>query len=206
MQSAFEGFQILTEHLNEEYGENLDSYYTNLDNYIIETHKEVFVGSQGRDAGLNYVGLDDYTFIIPKFETYYDYTYQSTSGSEMHQEGSIDRTLITKGYLERDDYYMRDMYNSYLNGVCKYDHIENLLNEDGLNVLFLRDSYSSPLATFFSSYCSSVDMMWTARTESEVIEGVVASGEYDYIFVGLAVDSWVDGGAEFFMEKEEVNE
>lgn len=206
VQSAFEGFQILTEHLNEEYGENLDSYYTNLDNYIIETHKEVFVGSQGRDAGLNYVGLDDYTFIIPKFETYYDYTYQSTSGLEVHQEGSIDRTLITKGYLERDDYYMRDMYNSYLNGVCKYDHIENLLNEEGLNVLFLRDSYSSPLATFFSSYCSSVDMMWTARTESEVIEGVVASGEYDYIFIGLATDSWVDGGAEFFMEKEEVNE
>lgn len=206
VQSAFEGFQILTEHLNEEYGEDLDLYYTNLDNYLLETHKEVFVGSQGRDAGINYVGLDDYTFIIPKFETYYDYTYQGTSGAWEHQEGRIDKTLITKGYLEHDDYYMRDMYNSYLNGICKYDYIENLLNEEGLNVLFLRDSYASPLATFFSCYCSSIDMVWSARTESGVIEETVAGKEYDYIFISLAADSWVNDGAEFFMEAEVADE
>ena len=206
VQSAFEGFQILTEHLNDKYSENLDLYYTDMNNYVTETHKEVFIGSQGRDAGINYVGLDDYTFIIPKFETSYEYTYYSTSGSEVQQTGDIEKTLITKRYMEHDDYYARDMWNSYLNGICKYDHIKNLRNQDGLNVLFLRDSYSSPVATFFSSYCSNVDMMWTARTEREVIEGAVASNEYDYIFVAMAADSWVDGGAEFFLGKEEADE
>lgn len=206
VEMAFEGFQILTEHLNEEYGENLDPYYTNLDNYEIENYKEIFVGSQGRDCGINYVGLDDYTFIIPRFETSYDYTYKRASGKEVQLTGNIESTLISKEYLQKEDYYDRDMWSSYLGGMYKHDQIQNFMNDDGLNVLFLRDSYASPLAVFFSSYCSSVYMVWNAKTDATVIENVVKNGEYDYILVAMAADSWLDNGAEFFKEKEVADE
>lgn len=201
-QRAFEGFQILTEHLNTEHNEGLDTYYTNTDNYIFETHKDTFMGSQGRDAGLNYVGLDDYTFILPKFQTSYEYTYRKGS-EDIHVTGDIEETLISKEYLQLDDYYDRDMWKSYVGGIYKYDEITNLLNEDGLDVLFLRDSYTSPLATFFSSYCSNVNMVWTAQTDPLTIQNVVEAKEYDYIFIAMSVDSFVNDGANFYMYEEE---
>ena len=203
---AFDGFCQMVDYLNEKFDAKLDTYYTDINNYNVETYENVFIGSQGRDAGVSYVGLDDYTFITPKFETKYLYRYKRENGEEHEYVGAMDGTLITRGYLEEKDYYQKDMYSSYLGAVRLTDHIENKMNKDGLKVLFLRDSYSSPLATFFSSYCSEIDMIWASRAEAEMMEQAVEENDYDYIFVGLAVDSYVYGDVKFYAEEEVTNE
>ena len=190
----------MVRHLNIKYNAKLDRYYTDIDNYNVETYEDIFMGSQGRDAGLSYVGADDYTFITPKFDTDYEYTFKSRADEIVTIEGSMEETLVSKKYLERDDIYDRDMWSSYMDGVHLEDHITNKKNEDGLKVLFLRDSYTSPLATFFSSYCSQVDMIWTVQNKPEEIEAMVEGDEYDYIFIGLAIDSYVGYGAEFYID------
>lgn len=203
---AFDGFCTLVEHLNKKYDEKLDTYYTDINNYNVETYENWFIGSQGRDAGVNYVGLDDYTFIIPKFDTDYKYVVEYKSGESTEHNGDIEETLISKEYLYEEDYYDREMWGSYLGGVHVSDRIENKLNSDGLSALFIRDSYSSPLATFFSSYCSEIDMLWTAEVDANTIEETVENGDYDYIFIGLAVDSYIHGDAEFYVDEEDTNE
>lgn len=200
LEVAFDAFETLVRHLNLKYNAKLDRYYTDIDNYNVETYEDIFMGSQGRDAGLSYVGADDYTFITPKFETDYEYTFKSKVDEKVTIEGSMEETLVSKKYLEREDIYDRDMWSSYMDGVHLEDHITNKKNEDGLKVLFLRDSYTSPLATFFSSYCSQVDMIWTVQNKPEEIEAMVEGDEYDYIFIGLAIDSYVGYGAEFYID------
>lgn len=200
LEVAFDAFETLVRHLNLKYKAKLDRYYTDINNYNVETYEDIFMGSQGRDAGLSYVGADDYTFITPKFETDYEYTFKSKVDEKVTIEGSMEETLVSKKYLEREDIYDRDMWSSYMDGVHLEDHITNKKNEDGLKVLFLRDSYTSPLATFFSSYCSQVDMIWTVQNKPEEIEAMVEGDEYDYIFIGLAIDSYVGYGAEFYID------
>ena len=204
LEVAFHGFGEMVKHLNEQYDAKLDLYYTDINNYHVETYDNLFIGSQGRDAGVSYVGLDAYTFIIPKFDTAYRYSYKYKDSIVEHS-GRMEETLISKEYMEKD-YYEREMWNSYLGGVHVSDHIENKMNEDGLKVLFLRDSYSSPVATFFSSYCSEVDLMWTSENTAEEIEAKVEENQYDYIFVGLAVDSYVYGDLNFYIDEEVTNE
>lgn len=203
---AFDGFGTMVNYLNDKFDEKLDSYYTDINNYNVETYKDVFVGSQGRDAGVSYVGLDDYTYILPKFETDYKYTYKKSDGKLVEEEGSMDETLVSKSYLEHEDYYDKDMYSSYLGGVRLWENIVNNKNEDGLKVLFLRDSYTSPLATFFSSYCSEMDLVWTVQTSPEEIEEAVETIKYDYVFLGLAIDSYIGYGAEFYLSEVYDNE
>ena len=197
---AYDGFCELVNYLNEKFNAKLDTYYTDINNYNVETYEDVFIGSQGRDAGVSYVGLDDYTFITPKFETRYKYTYTNRGEGEYVCEGSMENTLISKKYLDEDDYYEKDMYSSYLGGIRLKEHIENKMNEDGLKVLFLRDSYSSPLATFFSSYCSEIDLIWASKADAEMMEQAVEENEYDYIFIGLAVDSYIYEDVKFYAE------
>lgn len=193
--AAFEGFTLLVNHLNEKYDEDLDEFYTDINNYNVDEYKDAFIGSQGREAGVAYTGLDDYTMIVPKFETDYDYQFKPTSSADefQHLSGNILKTLIRKNYYYKDDYYEKDMNNSYLDGIYLYDKIQNKLNKNGIKALFLRDSYASPLATFFSSYCSEMDLVWSARADSKEVEELMNNETYDYVFVAMAVDSVVSG-------------
>lgn len=206
VETAFDGFAILTEHLNEKYGENLDLYYTDLDNYKVETYENYFIGSQGRDAGVSYVGADDFTYIVPCFDTDYIYEYLSTSGDNIVFEGDFEDTLMNLRIIEEEDYYERDLYGVYMGSVRRYDNVTNCSVENGLKVLFLRDSFASPLASFFSAYCSNMELYWNVNTDAEVLEQAVETGDYDYIFIGLVMDSYIDDGLEFYLEEEEIDE
>ena len=70
--SAFYATGKIIDHLNQKFEANLDpdGYYRDLNNYTIETYSHIYMGSQGRDAGLIYSRrLDDYSFLYPKFAT-----------------------------------------------------------------------------------------------------------------------------------------
>ncbi len=203
IETAFDGFVELTEHLNEKYDENLDLYFTDKNNYEYVTYENIFIGSQGRDAGVSYVGADDFTYVLPKFDTSYHYEYKSTLEATEEKDGRMEHTLIYTNAVEIENYYDRDLYSTYLGGVMYYDNITNNLNPEGLDVLFLRDSFSSPLATFFSAYCNNIEMYWNVRNESETLENAVENGDYDYIFIGVAIDSIATDGMEFYVEEAE---
>jgi hypothetical protein len=69
-----------------------------------------------------------------------------------------------------------------MNGIRYNDKIVNLNNPDGPRVLFIRDSYTSTMAAFFASVCSSVDMIWSLEYTGN-IEELVENGNYDFVFI-----------------------
>ncbi len=208
IETAFFATGVVLEHLETEYNDYLDpdGYWRNLDNYVVEEYREVYLGSQGRETGITYVnGLDDFTFIYPKKKMDYTYTYVFSSNDKVYQRrGDTLNTLVDKSPLEEENKYEADLYESYLNCVCRRDEIINEQLENGRKMLFIRDSYSSPLATFLAPMCKEIDMKWSVRVTGEEIEEAVQKETYDYIFVALAIDNFTDTGIPFYAD--EINE
>jgi len=206
--TAFFATGVVLEHLETEYNDYLDpdGYWRDLDNYIVEEYEDVYLGSQGRETGIVYAGgLDDFTLIYPKEKINYSYTYVYSSNDTVYtRKGDTLKTLVDKSMLETENIYESDVYESYMNCVCRRDEIINENLETGKKIFFIRDSYSSPLATFMAPMCKEIDMKWSVRVSGNEIEEAVLNDTYDYIFVALAIDNFTDTGVPFFAD--EVNE
>ena len=201
-ETAFWATGVLLEYLETNFGEVLDpdGYYRDINNYVVETYEDIYMGSQGRETGMIYAGTDDYTYIYPKFEAEYTYEYTYLDGQIGVKTGDTLDTLIDKKYLTYKNEYDREMYNSYLGGVRKSDKIVNEMNPDGPKILYIRDSYFSPVAAFMAPMCSEMDLIWALYYDQAEVEHMIVEGDYDYIFVALANENFVDEGFPFRKE------
>ena len=62
--------------------------------------------------------------------------------------------------------------------------IKNIENPDGLKVLFVKDSLIVPTAAFFSSVCSSIDMIDPRYYDGDILE-YAKSHDYDFVFISV---------------------
>ena len=131
--SAFYATGKIVDHLNRKYDANLDpdGFYRDLNNYTIETYANIYMGRREEMRDRFYSGeLDDYSFIFPKFDTQYHYYCRYRGGREGSAEGDMEQALISRKYLNKKDLYDREMNNGYIQGVVRFDQIDNKLNPD----------------------------------------------------------------------------
>ena len=204
--AAFAGYQELVKYLNEEFDADLDVSYTQKSRYNTVTYEDVFLGSQGKDAGIAYSGLDDFVLITPKFDTDYTYKYINHQNLSFENKGDIYDTLIDISIMENDNYYDKDLYRVYMGAIRLKETVINHNNEEGLNVLFLRDSFTTPLSVFFSSHCNEMELMWTNNSTSEEMEAKVEEKNYDYVFIGVSIDGFAEDGFEIYVDEVLTNE
>lgn len=163
IETAFDEFVSLAYTLNDEYGEDIKclDYYTDKNNYNFINYKNNFLGSMGRKTGVYYNGIDDFTLIFPKFKTKYSF-YSKTGEYELNLEGRFEDVLISAHALNyNENIYSADSdkYFSYLMGNQGIVHITNENKRNGLKVMFIKDSYTVPLAAFLSTAVSDVYMI-----------------------------------------------
>ncbi|MGB5824685.1 MAG: DHHW family protein [Proteocatella sp.] len=198
IESTFWAFQELVGELNKKFGLKLDedNRFREIENYNKVKYPDSYLGSMGRKAGISYGGIDDFTLIYPKFKT--DYLYYSDSGSEKIQlEGRFEDSLILTYPFNADLDVMEpeaDKYFAYLLGNRPLVNISNRENPDGLRVLFIKDSLIVPVAAFFSSVCSQMDLIDPRYFKGD-IEAYAKEGNYDFVFVSIYPQNLVD---EFF--------
>ena len=138
----------------------------------------------GRKLGKLYSGVEDFTFIFPKFDT--DFYFYAQNGPEDIQksgrfEDSIAFTSLLRG--EGDIYEAtNDKFFTYMDGNPGFVEITNNLEKDGPKVLFIKDSLMVPVASFFALGCSKVYMV-DPRYYAGSIEYVADRYDLDYIFV-----------------------
>lgn len=190
IETAFAAFTDLVKIMDAEYGTDWDAdgFYTDLNHYNVLTYPQSFLGSYGRKTGILFGGLDDFTVIYPKFTTSYSYTYENQADGRKKGEtlqGRFEEALFDSSYLTTDEIYNNDKYMCYLASLRAHDAITNLQRKDGSRVLFIRDSYSAPLAAFLSQVCGEVDMLYCLGYPD--IENYVEQNKenYDYIYVSI---------------------
>lgn len=132
-----------------------------------------FLGNFGNSVGEYYTDLDDFVRLYPMFETNFKKTILDNGQSKV---GSFDTTVMN-GYARDGDcwtYFVTD-YASYGNRAVTYD---NLLNSNGINVLYIGDSLGYRAISYLSLFVDSLtilDPRFGGKTS------MVFMPDYDYV-------------------------
>ena len=185
---AFIGFKSIVEEIEKlGYSINPEGKYTDLENYTVVHYEDMMLGSSGRSVGLVYSGGPE------DFDLYYyndDSQYTYTANDSEVINGNIETALLNFSIpveIEEnlENIYELSLYDIYLRGMRSKMSVVNNSKDDGLKVLMITDSYSSPIATWLAPMCSQVDFMWAKQVTAETIKDAVDNNDYDLVILGL---------------------
>jgi hypothetical protein len=199
--AAYYSTEVLVDRLAEDYGYDLDAdTYLSDDSYFKVTYENGMLGSMGRATGICFSGLDDFTAYYPNFTMNFYRSCIDADGTEFEYEGDITQTLYDFEELySTDDVYDVSQYGLYLDELQVYEHIVNNDNPDGLKVLFIRDSYFSPVITFLAPMCSEIDAIWNMDKSHTIdIDAYLSEHEYDCIILEYYPYNIEEKGFSFF--------
>lgn len=204
IQTAFWEYTQLVSALKTNYKLNIDEdgFYTNKDNYNFITYENAAIGSMARKTGILYSGVDDFTLIYPKFATNYSY-YSKTGNQVTNLNGRFEEALLTVDPLRtnKDIYSLEaDKYSSYLFGNQGIVHVLNKNNPNGPKVLFVKDSFTVPLAAFLSTVCSDVYLV-DPRYYTGNIPDYINSVKTDFVFLSFYPQDLTEDFFKFYENK-----
>lgn len=198
--AAFYSTQEIVDTIAQRFGDDWDpdDYYTDLNNYNSYTYQNCMLGSNGRNTGIVYSGVEDYTILWPKFPT--SFSWFNFEDEDENREGDFNQALLNVEALNIQDWYSSSANRVYLQEVTEHDKIVNHYNVDGPKVKVLRDSYFSPVACFLAPMCSEIEMQWTRAGGDYDSEAFVREGEYDYLILEVYPYNLDDESFNFFLE------
>ena len=188
-ETAFWAFTQLIEYVNNNFDEEIDQdgFYRDINNYNQIVYENSYLGSLGRNVGISYGGIDDFTLIYPKFTTNYDF-YGQNQIMDYSMHGSFRDSLLSLDAFTSEYDMMNpkfDKYMSYLGGNLALVHIDNKLVKDGPKVLFIKDSLMVPVAAFFTTVCSKVDLIDPRHYKGDIRKYAIEN-DYDYVFMSFS--------------------
>lgn len=153
---------------------------TDLANFEVQVYEDWFLGSAGRRTGRYYGGLDDFSLILPAFDT--ELTHTAPSRFDAPVTGSFEEVLVDKGFLGFDSSYQLSRYDAYLRSFTPLRVIEN---EAGAGrVLVVQDSFGQPVSAFLALSCAEVTVLdFRYYTEMSLLEYLEQNGPYDAVVV-----------------------
>ena len=140
----------------------LDERITDLENYLLDTREDIFLGSAGRRVGPWYAGMDDLTVISPAFDSHVSFQELDRG---FGRDGSFAETFLFPEMLEGDPFAV-SRYDVYLGGEYGELRLDNLSRAETLpvqstekKILLLKDSASLVVAPFLSLGYDSVRLL-----------------------------------------------
>lgn len=163
-ETAFWGYQKTFEFLKSQVSYKLsnENNSTDLSNYSIQKYNSTFIGSMGKRVGKNYISKkDDYSLIIPAFETSYNYKkFDENYNMLSEKRGSFEEVFVDKSVLEDKDEY-KDKYTTMMGYGSPYEIITNPKVKDKSKIVIIKDSYAMPFSAYLSTNVNSIHMFDT---------------------------------------------
>ena len=168
--------------LNSEYGFNINEEALDASNYDFDTHKDAFLGAEGRRTGRYYAGLDDFTVITPAFDTDFHVEIESKETGHSERDGSFEETIMdsTKDtvHYSFDD----SAYYAYWGGdYGRAEAINNKIDDDS-SIVVIKDSYGIPVTAFLTNMFHKVNVIDIRYYESDKkLRDVIAEADPDMV-------------------------
>ena len=163
-ETAFWGYQKTFEFLKSQVSYKLsnENNSTDLSNYSIQKYNNTFIGSMGKRVGKNYISKkDDYSLIIPAFETSYNYKkFDENYNMLSEKRGSFEEVFVDKSVLEDKDEY-KDKYTTMMGYGSPYEIITNPKVKYKSKIVIIKDSYAMPFSAYLSTNVNSIHMFDT---------------------------------------------
>lgn len=169
---AFVGFQLIMERLNDMLQESgIDMAYADKSAWESHTVQDLFLGARGKRVGKYFGGVDDFSWLTPRFET-------NMSCAVPHHykiyKGSFSDAIMRTANIEGKDYFHRAPYCLYIGGDYPLVQHRNAGAPSDLKVLILKDSYVLPIQSYCSAMFREVDVVDPRHyTESSIIDYVI---------------------------------
>lgn len=168
----------------------VDSFYTDPENYQFRVYEDNFLGSMGKRTGIYYAGLDDFCIITPKYDT--DLSIQ-IPGTQIDFRGDFENVAYNfraMDILEENDYFNDNPYGLFGWGDYGLTHWKNENAPESRNVMLIGNSYGNVpfafLPLYFSS-CAEMDM----RFFTDSFEAFYESYAPDTVILLVHVDNIV---------------
>lgn len=133
-----------------------------LKNYKFEKFKGIYIGSMGKRVGKEYIEQkDDYTLIIPKFDTKYTYIkYDENYKVKSEKEGSFEEVFVNRWVISDKNEYT-DKYITMMDYGAPYEVIVNDKIDAGVSLVIIRDSFAMPFSAYLASNVKHIYMFDT---------------------------------------------
>ena len=178
-----------------------DAFLPTRDSFKQTRFSDAFSGQMGQRVGIPYGGYDDFVLIEPNFGTNFTLSYHEKDWHEPIR-GDFGTVLLNRYWMDSENPYARNMYNTYLTGLYGFRQIKNNLNPGGPKVLVIGDSHILPMATFLATAAREVHLMWPYSMpdmgdNSKTLVDYVNANNFDHIIIGMNPGSMAEGGFNF---------
>lgn len=184
-ETAFFAYQYLLDYIEKNYGFQYNKQTYNGANYNQLTLKQSFIGSLANRVGKWYAGIDDFTFIYPKFKTKLTYMKYDANGSlYLVRNGTFEESVFYPERMDNPDTPLAYRDNCYLGGNPDLGRIINHKVHKG-KILFVQDSFGKPIASFMALNFHEVDIIDLRYfTESYLMDFIKDETiPYDYVVI-----------------------
>ena len=186
--TAFWGFQKIADYLNNNSDFNIEKSLYDKKSYEFKTVKNVFLGSMGKRVGKYYAGTDDITVISPEYDTMFDVEYETkTLGIDVKRHGNYNEAILADEVG----------YNMYITSDNAQIKVDNLLNNDGHNTLFIKDSFGVPVAAWLSCISDNTWVIDLRYAQEESMVDFVKDKKIDTVIILYNVQAFES--EEFFV-------
>lgn len=208
-EAAFIAVQQTMEYISEKNSNVIyDRTTLDLNNWSMEETKECWMGLEGRRVGSLYGGLDDISFIYPKYKTDVFVSALSPSGSMCYFDSIYDTSRIPKD-SNNSDLFSENAYALYLRADYPVSLINNKNAVNNMKVIVVGDSFKLPYEAFLSTQFTEIYQVdlrsFTQSTFAEYVKQICP----DYVLMvnivpyydeeikyDFKVDKWYDDHAD----------
>lgn len=146
-ETAFDATWHLAREMNRTYGFHIQDSFMSLESYKVVTYKDFFQGSMGRRVGIQYGGLDDFTYIQPDFPTNLT-VEQHDKNYDAVVTGDFSESMIVRDNLNPAKPVDTNRYAVYRGDNAELVFKNNLLAQDRL--ILIKDSFALPVYSFLA--------------------------------------------------------
>ncbi|MDL2273505.1 hypothetical protein LJC34_03045 [Oscillospiraceae bacterium OttesenSCG-928-G22] len=204
-EASFVAAQALIGKLHGQYGLDISpgSLFSS-EQFDRKTYSGVLTGNMGMRAGRSFTGGEDFTVLLPNYET--ELTYQALDADEPSVSGAFEEALLRYEHLQPLDPYSYSAYSVYMGGgIHPNRKITNHALHGTQNVLFVHDASALPFASFISLGFGETHMYWPAIAEDAYsfdLVNYVVDNDIDYVFFMSECDPYALEGIFSVLPKE----
>ena len=168
IETAFYAFTEFYKHLNgDKYSISNKQEFglvTDKNNYNHITMKNCYLGSWGRRTGVLYAGLDDFTYLVPDFET--DISIKRVAGEAKYEaRGNFYDVVMSPKRVDKENFgpseeelaagfgsngIYTDLYSAYMDGFTAEMQMLNHSTSSKKKILIFHDSFGFPFSSFMA--------------------------------------------------------
>lgn len=176
-----EAAKAIAEQLNSSFGYEIDLSLYSDENLVYSLYEDAWLGEQGKKLGESYTGMEDYTLIVPAYDT--AFTLWKEEGT---YSGTFDEVLVNYEVflpMNNEDVYSAASWHYAYRG--NEGRIYNDYDDSGKNILVVGDSYDTVTNAFLALGVRSVEGI-IMRDFKGSIRDYILENDFDAVVIAYA--------------------